>query len=97
MRRLLREQDGPFSGVRIKNHAGDILVIELLPDHLPGCRFGEGEHLRPGQVRGTLAGRGILTSGLSRAHSHRYKTCETQGKTASSENCRGAHVMAFRV
>jgi hypothetical protein len=61
VQRLLLEQDGPFSGVRVKNHAGDVVVIELLADHLPGCRLGEGEHLRLGQVRGTLAGEGVLT------------------------------------
>ena len=59
VRRLLSEQDGPSSGVRVKNHAGDVVVMELLPDHLPGCSFGKSEHLRLGQVRGTLAGRGI--------------------------------------
>lgn len=57
----LREQDGPFSGVRVKNRAGDVVVIELLPDHLSGCRFGEGEHFGLGQVRGTRAGRCILS------------------------------------
>src|SRR4029077_17444683 len=61
VRRLLREQDGPFSGLRVKNHAGDVVVIALLPDHLPRRRLGEGEHLRLSQVRQTLTGRGILT------------------------------------
>src|SRR4029077_9556585 len=86
VRRRQHEQDGPFSGLRVINHVGDVVVIELLPDHLPRRRLGEGEHLRLGQVRQTLTGRGILTGGLGSEHSSRYKTCETQDKTDSSEH-----------